>query len=327
MVYPDKPENEEEQGMEAPASGASRTDPIDLAEAFVRDALTHDDWEARYFNDAEDSFVIERGVPYVRARFLDTPLPYLDACKIEALLDAEIRGGTPMAGPPPSPDSPFRKVVDDLTDGCGCACHTGTGYRTSCEHCAGGAPLSHPDDWETILAALSHPAPWDKGDPRCPGCRADAAVARLRARLTTMERDRDDWRKRTNAEFSENEALRARLTETEQQLQDAEQRLRYQHQQESILHTAFAKATRQRDVAVSERERNHDLYADMCEQRDTWKERHHAAEARLAEQADALASRIDYGVTEAAMVKAERAMVIVEAALIEALAALGAKPL
>lgn len=40
-----------------------------------------------------------------------------------------------------------------------------------------------------------------------------------------------------------------------------------------------------------------------------------------------IASRIDYGVTEAAMVKAERAMVIVEAALIEALAALGAQPL
>lgn len=31
--------------------------------------------------------------------------------------------------------SPFQRVVDELTDGCGCACHTGTGYRTSCEHC------------------------------------------------------------------------------------------------------------------------------------------------------------------------------------------------
>jgi len=33
--------------------------------------------------------------------------------------------------------SPFQKVTDDLTDGCGCACHTGTGYRSSCDHCTG----------------------------------------------------------------------------------------------------------------------------------------------------------------------------------------------
>lgn len=32
-------------------------------------------------------------------------------------------------------DSPFRRVVDDLTDGCGCACHTGLGYNAACEHC------------------------------------------------------------------------------------------------------------------------------------------------------------------------------------------------
>jgi hypothetical protein len=31
--------------------------------------------------------------------------------------------------------TPFERVVDDLSGGCGCACHTGTGYRTSCEHC------------------------------------------------------------------------------------------------------------------------------------------------------------------------------------------------
>jgi hypothetical protein len=32
-------------------------------------------------------------------------------------------------------ETPFQRVVDDLTDGCGCACHTGLGYRSSCEHC------------------------------------------------------------------------------------------------------------------------------------------------------------------------------------------------
>lgn len=29
----------------------------------------------------------------------------------------------------------FRKVVDEVTDGCGCACHTGIGYKTACSHC------------------------------------------------------------------------------------------------------------------------------------------------------------------------------------------------
>lgn len=33
--------------------------------------------------------------------------------------------------------TPFQRVVDELTDGCGCACHTGTGYRSSCAHCLG----------------------------------------------------------------------------------------------------------------------------------------------------------------------------------------------
>lgn len=31
--------------------------------------------------------------------------------------------------------SPFRDVTDDLTGDCGCACHTGVGYNTSCAHC------------------------------------------------------------------------------------------------------------------------------------------------------------------------------------------------
>lgn len=32
-------------------------------------------------------------------------------------------------------ETPFQRVVDEMTGGCGCACHTGTGYRSSCEHC------------------------------------------------------------------------------------------------------------------------------------------------------------------------------------------------
>jgi hypothetical protein len=39
-------------------------------------------------------------------------------------------------------DSPFRRVIDDLTDGCGCCCHTGLGYRAGCEHCIGGGSLT-----------------------------------------------------------------------------------------------------------------------------------------------------------------------------------------
>lgn len=31
--------------------------------------------------------------------------------------------------------TPFQQVTDDVTGGCGCACHTGTGYRSSCDHC------------------------------------------------------------------------------------------------------------------------------------------------------------------------------------------------
>lgn len=48
-------------------------------------------------------------------------------------------------------DSPFRDVVDDLTGGCGCACHTGTGYRTSCDHCR-PMPQPHPPEQREELA-------------------------------------------------------------------------------------------------------------------------------------------------------------------------------
>ncbi len=47
--------------------------------------------------------------------------------------------------------TPFQRVVDDLTGGCGCGCHTGIGYNTACRHCvpqfyppersAGAAPI------------------------------------------------------------------------------------------------------------------------------------------------------------------------------------------
>lgn len=53
------------------------------------------------------------------------------------------------ATPDRAAKSPFQRVVDDLSGGCGCACHTGTGYRTSCEHCQ---PDSSP-----VRAATANP--------------------------------------------------------------------------------------------------------------------------------------------------------------------------
>jgi len=32
-------------------------------------------------------------------------------------------------------ESPFQRVVDDLSGGCGCACHGGIGYNAACGHC------------------------------------------------------------------------------------------------------------------------------------------------------------------------------------------------
>lgn len=56
---------------------------------------------------------------------------------------------------------PFRAVVDDLTGGCGCACHTGIGYNTACAHCRPGLAAG-----EVVI------------EGRCPTChRLDVARA------------------------------------------------------------------------------------------------------------------------------------------------------
>lgn len=70
----------------------------------------------------------------------------------EALIEA--------AYPASEPKTPFQKVTDDLTGGCGCVCHTGTGYRTSCEHCY---PASSPCDHTWSL-------PENAGVFRCMKC-------------------------------------------------------------------------------------------------------------------------------------------------------------
>jgi hypothetical protein len=51
--------------------------------------------------------------------------------------------------------STFRDVVDDLTGGCGCVCHTGTGYNTTCAHCwnkHGTANIIDPGPIGTVRA-------------------------------------------------------------------------------------------------------------------------------------------------------------------------------
>ncbi len=66
--------------------------------------------------------------------------------------------------------TPFQKVVDDLTDGCGCACHTGTGYRTLCEHCRPDTEITsyepeHPDPGIAQHGNLPPPSkPCTEGD-------------------------------------------------------------------------------------------------------------------------------------------------------------------
>lgn len=61
-------------------------DPAEIAEEFVAEALQHADWEARESDEPALSYV-ERGTGNLCERFLSVPVPYLDACKIEALLD------------------------------------------------------------------------------------------------------------------------------------------------------------------------------------------------------------------------------------------------
>lgn len=66
---------------------------------------------------------------------IDPPIEVLAVRAVEDLRLDYDEDPNPASSPPELPKSPFQKVVDDLTNGCGCACHTGTGYRSSCEHC------------------------------------------------------------------------------------------------------------------------------------------------------------------------------------------------
>ena len=63
-------------------------------------------------------------------------------------------------GAAPDDKTPFQRVVDDLTEGDGCACHTGTGYNSACRHCQpqmyseGAAPRAEGLDVERLRKAL-----------------------------------------------------------------------------------------------------------------------------------------------------------------------------
>lgn len=66
---------------------ASRRDAVDLAEDFVAYALGGDSWECRQDNVDPVMSWIERGVGEDCERFLDVPINYDNACRIERLLE------------------------------------------------------------------------------------------------------------------------------------------------------------------------------------------------------------------------------------------------
>lgn len=75
-------------GSEPTAEAAvSQLDPAEQAATFVADALCQRDWECRDDGSERGLSYIERGIGENCQRFLSQPLPYLDACKVEALLD------------------------------------------------------------------------------------------------------------------------------------------------------------------------------------------------------------------------------------------------
>jgi len=49
----------------------------------------------------------------------------------------------------------YQKITDELTDGCGCACHTGMGYKTGCSHCQMTTPKP---SWEIKKRKVVCPA-------------------------------------------------------------------------------------------------------------------------------------------------------------------------
>jgi len=75
------------------------------------------------------------------------------------------------------PKTPFQRVTDDLTGGCGCACHTGIGYRTACDHCAASPASNKPATLGELLPMMGD-SPWAYAlrrilygtDEPCPTC-------------------------------------------------------------------------------------------------------------------------------------------------------------
>jgi hypothetical protein len=60
-------------------------DSADVAEEFVAHAIAGESWETRD-TDGQEPCWVERGVGDGCERFIEAPLSYLEACKIEALL-------------------------------------------------------------------------------------------------------------------------------------------------------------------------------------------------------------------------------------------------
>lgn len=80
--------------------------------------------------------------------------------------------------------TPFQRVTDALTGGCGCACHTGTGYHTSCDHCATWE-LPEYGAVQTLRAFINKPSPFARPYDHEAHAALDALLAELASNQET----------------------------------------------------------------------------------------------------------------------------------------------
>lgn len=67
--------------------------------------------------------------------------------------------------------------------------------------------------FDLIQTAFHHPEPWKEGDPRCPGCNAEAALAVVRAAIQAAEEVEEAFKSwpLVNPEYAAFRDLRAAL--------------------------------------------------------------------------------------------------------------------
>ncbi len=95
-----------------------------------------------------------------------------------------------------SDKTPFQRVVDDLTGGCGCGCHTGIGYNAACRHCQ---PQFYPPERSAGAAPLDASAEYVAGfragrDAEAERSARSAGAAPLDALHSALERTLNNFR-------------------------------------------------------------------------------------------------------------------------------------